>query len=185
MCNLHTFCAPVEGSLIRPFTLGDNMPLIWFRLQCANNISKSYAPCMTPLIWIEVINSQKRKFSSGVPNAGEENRENLVWVPLHALPVLGWGFFRIQFPLFRNFLSVHHHRNTVNLWWRISHSYLADVTEAQLSSPNLEEDYIYAVFEISVGPTVRDREVVCRTDNKLNLPVLLSDNISDRVFTNL
>ena len=42
-----------------------------------------------------------------------------------------------------------------------------------------------AVFEISVGPTVRDREVVCRTDNKLNLPVLLSDNISDRVFTNL
>ena len=45
--------------------------------------------------------------------------------------------------------------------------------------------YIRTVFEISVGPTVRDREVVCRTDNKLNLPVLLSDNISDRVFTNL
>ena len=50
---------------------------------------------------------------------------------------------------------------------------------------NGDIDGLVPVFEISVGPTVRDREVVCRTDNKLNLPVLLSDNISDRVFTNL
>ena len=50
---------------------------------------------------------------------------------------------------------------------------------------HIEASDLVPVFEISVGPTVRDREVVCRTDNKLNLPVLLSDNISDRVFTNL